>query len=129
MPTLLVALGSLPSPDLSGRSLLEPPLLRPIFAEGIRPDRGRQALVVRQAERKLLASNVPPLAETTLQYDLLADPGERVPGEVQANHPLLEALRVRCLRLAQAPTVVAPVPEQPLDEATLRQLQQLGYMR
>jgi arylsulfatase A-like enzyme len=129
MPTLLVALGSLPPPDLAGRSLLDPPVPRVLFAELLRPDVGGQALAARLGTAKLIVRALPLTLAAAAQYDLAQDPGEQRPGSVGPDNPLYEALVVRCLRLKQAPTSVSPVPEQPLDEATLRQLQQLGYLR
>jgi arylsulfatase A-like enzyme len=129
MPTLLVALGSLPPPGLAGRSLLDPPEPRLIFAEALRPDLGGQALAVRLGAAKLIVRALPPKLSAASQYELVLDPGERFPGPPVPGNTLFEALVVRCLRLAQAPTTLSPVPEAPLNEATLRQLQQLGYLR
>ena len=133
-PTILDLLHLPKSPDLQGRSLVEPmegraDADRPVFSEG-RFRRRHHALLgsIRIGRWKLIYNQKTEEAEL---YDLRADPGERrdlAQGEPRRVEELVERLEAFWKRNAQLgpPTAEAPAG---LDEETLEALEALGYIR
>jgi arylsulfatase A-like enzyme len=115
-PTVL-ALAGLPTDGLVGADLQQPPsAARPLRAGNpLYGDLDRTA--VRVGPDKLIASPSADAADAVRRYDLRADPTEAHPGPDDPQRPLLPLL----------PSWHAGA-EAPMDDATRRQLEALGYL-
>ena len=103
------------------------PVTVPQVAVSESPFFGRQR-VVTLGDRRMLFTKKTGAAEL---YDYRADPleqidvAERHPSEIEVRRRLLESWET----MVSSSSVEGAAPKQPLDEETIKQLRELGYVR